>query len=172
MDDDIAFRRRTLMKMVGVCEKIEHQNEVEMVDLESGQEEGLESLADDMENEGLEGKQEGDWKDRLSSSMKDLYENLGEGLKVRSQTGNLNANQVFRELCHDIHRGVKDFQTDIRCKMDTSKRQRKYGGRNFVLCDATQCRYIFQEFVFEFPDSLRCHNPQHYLWACDATLRM
>lgn len=178
MDDDIVFRRKTLMKLVGVNEKDEHQNEVEMVEygaeeeVEENQEEGMDPLENDVENDELEGKEDGDWKNRLSASMKDLYENLGEGLKARSQTGNMNANQVFREFCHDIHRGVKDIQTDIRCKMDTSRRRRKYGGRNFVLCDATQCRYIFQEFVFEFPDSLRCHNPQRYLWACDATLRM
>ena len=167
MDDDIVFRRKTLMKMF----RDDHGGDGDgggdgggdmVEEMGCDEEEGLEADKEEVVREELEGKEENEdvavpkWRRKLSASMRNL---------------NANPNQVFREIAHDIGRGVRDFQTDIRCKMDTSRRRRKYGGGNYVLCEATQCRYMFQEFVFEFPASLKSHNPQRYLWACDATLR-
>ena len=171
MDDDIVFRRRTLMKMLVDHGAADGDDGIDgaVEEKECGQEEGLESSANEVVEE-MEGKQDDavpEWRRTLNASMR----NLQEGLRVRSQSVGLNANNLWREMCHDVSRGVKDFQTDIRCKMDSSRRRRKYGASNYVLCDATKCRYMFQEFICDFPESLQSHNPQRYLWACDATLR-
>merc|ERR1712087_877840 len=172
MDDDQTFRRKTLMDMlcdpvnVEIAEDGLEEQKYDSNDQEEGLENDRDTAMSTHEVEGVDGNIP-QWKRSLSESMR----NLEEGLRVRSQSVGLHANQLWNELCHDVSRSVKDLQTDMRCKMDTSKRRKKYSGRNYVLCDATDCRYIFQEFVFDFPDSLTVHNPQRYLWACDATLR-
>ena len=46
----------------------------------------------------------------------------------------------------------------------------KYDGSNYVLCDASNCTDIFQEFVFDFPESIYAHLQIRYLMACGARL--
>ena len=46
----------------------------------------------------------------------------------------------------------------------------KYGAHNYVLCEATNCRDWFQNFVVDFPESFLAHVPGRYLWACGTTM--
>ena len=41
----------------------------------------------------------------------------------------------------------------------------------YVLCDATKCRDLFQEFVHEYPSSLTTHMVSSYMKACGSTLK-
>ena len=50
------------------------------------------------------------------------------------------------------------------------ERRRMYGADNYTLCEATNCRHIFQEFVVDYPQSLYTHMPQRYLWAIGETI--
>jgi len=51
-----------------------------------------------------------------------------------------------------------------------SKKLKKYGAANYVLCDGTKSRDIFQELVIDFPESFLSHLPQRYLWVCSASI--
>eukprot|EP00483_Globobulimina_turgida_P009708 UN09727 len=60
-------------------------------------------------------------------------------------------------------------------KSGTMKKLSKYyygsdGSDNYVLCDATNRRDIFQEFVIDFPESLFAHMPARYLSACGTSI--
>ena len=46
----------------------------------------------------------------------------------------------------------------------------KYDGKNYVLCDASNCIDLFQEFCFDFPECLYAHFQIRYLMACEAEL--
>eukprot|EP01083_Nonionella_stella_P023110 63910_1 len=152
MHDDIAFRRSRLM-------------DLKEDDLDMEEEDGnrVKSTLDDVcvSTWNSMSKSVTDFK----ASMMDL-----NTFEVRCNDYNW-AKHSFREFCHDVSKGVKDIQTDIEWTLDKAKRNRKYNGENYVLCDASSCRYIFQELVFDLPESIRAHEPQRYLWACDATLR-
>ena len=47
----------------------------------------------------------------------------------------------------------------------------KYNGSNYTLVDATETRSIFQDLIIDFESSVSVHEPERYLWACDAKLR-
>ena len=53
----------------------------------------------------------------------------------------------------------------------TGSTNQKVSGSKYVLCDATKCRDIFQEFVFEYPSSLTTHMVGPYMDACGVTLK-
>ena len=57
-----------------------------------------------------------------------------------------------------------------KCVSSQTKKIRKYGESHYILCEATLCRNIFQEFVFDFPESALSHMPQRYLWCTGVTL--
>lgn len=70
-------------------------------------------------------------------------------------------------------------EMSIKCKEEKAKKALKkaeesdmfkYGADKFILCEATKCRDWFQEFVIEYPESLRAHMPGRYLWACGTTI--
>lgn len=42
----------------------------------------------------------------------------------------------------------------------------KYDGSNYILCEASNCRDMFQEFVQDMPESLYAHYPTRYMLAC------
>merc|ERR1711971_188444 len=54
-----------------------------------------------------------------------------------------------------------------------SKREKaiaEYGPQQYVLCDATQSKHVFQDFVVDSPESLLAHMPGRYLWAVGTSM--
>ena len=50
------------------------------------------------------------------------------------------------------------------------RKKKKYAASDYVLCEASNCRHLFQEFVQDRPESLDAHYPMRYLIACDTKL--
>eukprot|EP01083_Nonionella_stella_P023111 63912_1 len=78
---------------------------------------------------------------------------------------------VFVSTWNSLSKGAKKLKESITTKWNKAKRNRKYNGDNYILCDASSCRYIFQELVFDLPECIHAHEPARYLWACDVTVR-
>jgi len=100
-----------------------------------------------------------------SSFVADLWNSVGVRMDSNSSMSN-----VWREFYHDISRSYHDIKTDIRHKLDSTKRNKKYDGNNYTLIDATNMRSIFQELIIDI-ECISVHEPQVYLWACNAKLR-
>ena len=50
------------------------------------------------------------------------------------------------------------------------KTRNKYDGSNYILCEASNCRHLFQEFIQDMPESLYAHYPIRYMLACHTKL--
>ena len=78
---------------------------------------------------------------------------------------------VFR--CTDlnaIRNNWRAFKFLVRQKGSRRMAMDKYDGSNYVLCDASKCIDLFQDFVVDLPESLDAHFPIRYLMACGAHL--
>jgi len=88
-------------------------------------------------------------------------------------TKNSSLSEIFKTIQHNVTKGFEDFQETMDNSLlgsGTTKYVKKYDGSNYILCDATKCRAIFQELVLDLPESLYAHLPSRYLWACGAHL--
>ena len=181
MNEDVNFRKRSLMNLKGILKddekKTDEIKKEEMVQIEDVlMREGFED-DNNGKDKGLKKKEMNKFENVWNSTWK----KVGDGMKQFKQSMDLDmidmrmnngisGRHVFREFCHDISKGFKDIKTDIKCKLDVNKRRMKHNGNNWTLCDATKCRYIFQELVFDLPDCFNIHEPERYLWALDATI--
>ena len=74
-----------------------------------------------------------------------------------------------------ITQSMKDVMSAVRKSLplkrveDSRKEELQQSG--YVLCDATECRNIFTQFVFE-NESIDMHIVTPYMWACGATLKI
>ena len=100
-----------------------------------------------------------------SFSMTDLWSSIGVRMENNSSMSN-----SWREFCHDVSRSFNDIKTDIRYKLDSTKRNKKYDGSNYTLIDATKHRHIFQDLIIDI-ECVSVHEPQAYLWALNTKLR-
>jgi len=74
---------------------------------------------------------------------------------------------------HNLTKGFEEFQETMDKSILNSggtKFIQEYDGSHYILCEATDCRSIFQELVVDLPESFVCHLPNRYLYACDAHL--
>ena len=69
-----------------------------------------------------------------------------------------------------IRNNMRIFAFLVRQKGSRRMAMDKYDGSNYVLCDASKCIDLFQDFVFDLPESLDAHFPIRYLMACGAQL--
>ena len=60
-------------------------------------------------------------------------------------------------------------QSTLHLKIDDQRKERLQQS-GYVLCDATESRTIFKEFIFE-PKFVDLHMCQCYMWVCGATLK-
>jgi len=114
------------------------------------------------------GKEKARQHETTATWMSSTWDNLATQLRM-----DRSASDLWREVQYDITRKVSAVKSEIEEKLDESKRRARYDSSNYTVVDATQCRvHVFQELVFDFPESLDCHEPQRYLWCCNAKLRM
>lgn len=77
---------------------------------------------------------------------------------------------IMNGITGSMERLKSTVQTTLHLKIDDQRRERLQQS-GYVLCDATEARSIFTEFIFE-PKFLNLHMIQCYMWVCGATLKI
>eukprot|EP00484_Ammonia_sp_Unknown_P018669 CAMPEP_0197045230 /NCGR_PEP_ID=MMETSP1384-20130603/21129_1 /TAXON_ID=29189 /ORGANISM="Ammonia sp." /LENGTH=580 /DNA_ID=CAMNT_0042476811 /DNA_START=1 /DNA_END=1743 /DNA_ORIENTATION=- len=86
---------------------------------------------------------------------------------------NASFSNILSTTWNNMAKGFEEFQEVMDSSIlnsGTTKYAKRYDGSNYILCEATNCRSIFQELVLDLPESLYSHMPNRYLWCCDAHL--
>ena len=76
---------------------------------------------------------------------------------------------ILDGITDSVERLKSTVQTTLHLKIDDQRKERLQQS-GYVLCDATEARSIFTEFIFE-PKFLDMHMGQCYMWGC-ATLKV
>lgn len=155
MDDDIVLRRKCLMDFV----------KIKAMDIDKDKEE-----EEKKEPESKWKNLFGSISENIANKMQGLQANANE-IDTYNHRQDSSVNDVFKEFVKDLNKGMHDIKTEIRSKMDMTTNTAKYNGNNYILCDASSCKYVFQDLVLDFPECFHAHGPERYLWAFDATLR-
>ena len=77
---------------------------------------------------------------------------------------------ILDGITGSMERLKSTVQTTLHLKIDDQRKERLQQS-GYVLCDATESRNIFTEFIFE-PKFLDLHMGQCYMWVCGATLKL
>merc|ERR1712154_155289 len=88
-------------------------------------------------------------------------------------TKNSSFRQIIGTTFHNLAKGFEEFQETMDNSIinsGTVKYAEKYDLSNYTICEATNCRQVFQDLVLDLPESLYSHMPNRYLWAMDAHL--
>lgn len=80
------------------------------------------------------------------------------------------AKPILDDIMESAKEAASTVQKALYLKVDSPIRHQLESG-GYVLCDATKCREIFKEFIFE-NKAVDLHMGAPYMWACGATLKI
>ena len=77
---------------------------------------------------------------------------------------------ILDTIAQSIKKATSAMQHTLHLKVYSPKRVELQEG-GYVLCEATQCRAIFKELIFE-DQMVDIHMGTPYMWVCGATLQI
>ena len=161
MHDDIALRRRTLMKMSD--KKVDgNHGQIQLQQMKNM----MHHIDDHIDDEFGDDEDADDAAGDLEDSCENEEEQKVDLFTIRKRP-------MYQSSDEDDDQEFDAIPLSETAQKDTttSSTNQRVSESAFVLCDATKCRDIFQEFVHEYPSSLTTHLVSSYMKACGATLK-